>query len=113
MSIKRNGDRGDRDDKNRALKKEIESLKRDNARLQKELNKAIQFVAEAKNVLMEKEVQYAETPSKKRNGDEGEACPKCKEGKLHYNVFDLPKEKKTIINCDYCHYRDVKVVKHE
>ena len=113
MSIKRNGDRSSGDDKIRELKKIIEALKRDKAQLQKELNKQIQFVAEAKNALMEKDIQYVETPAHKRKGDEGHGCPKCKEGVLSLRTYDLPKETKTVTSCDTCQYRDVKTVKHE
>lgn len=82
---KSNGDRRDKSDKLAAAKKRIESLKREVDKLRKELNKAHQFVQEAKNVLSEKDVEYNDTPRKKKESKL--SCESC--GKGEYETFKL------------------------
>jgi len=111
---KSHGDRGDNADKVRSLKKRVESLKKENDRLHKELNKALDFVAQAKNVLLEKEVEYVETPRNKKKKGDGDTCPECGKGHLTNPLeVTLPTGKKIYLTCDTCGYRAVRVIKDD
>lgn len=98
---KSNGDRSDGADKLKAAKKRIESLKREVDKLRKELNKAYQFVQEAKNILAEKEIEYEDTPRKKKK-DPKMLCDNC--GKGEYESFSLTVNgvSKWFYTCDLC-----------
>lgn len=103
------GDRGDGpDNKFRALKKEIETLKQEKAQLRKEYNKAMQFVAEAKNALNAKGIKHSE---KEVNPKETLTCTDC--GKGTYDVFAIKigGENKTYHTCNLCGHRKVEIVK--
>jgi DNA repair exonuclease SbcCD ATPase subunit len=106
---KSNGDRADGSDKLRVAKKRIESLKREVDKLRKELNKARQFVEEAKNVLEEKQIEYDETPRKKKKEIYG--CDNC--GKGEYETFSLTVAGvvKFYHTCSLCGSRKVEIKK--
>lgn len=67
MGRKTYGDRGDHSDRNKALKKQVEKLKIENARLRKELNKLLSMVNRSEEP--EEEVED------RRNHDV--RCPEC------------------------------------
>lgn len=104
------GDRKDRRDPIAVLKKKIKSLEKENALLRKELNKALQFVAEAKNRLEKEEVDYdEESPAKKSR----ESCENCGKGK--YDVFDfkIGNLHRFILTCEHCKHRLMRITKDE
>lgn len=94
------GDRSDGADKLRQLKKEIEKLKKENASLRKQLNKALQFVDEYKNE--EDEVDCDEKQSKKKKKQTNkDKCEVCGKGKYKYWFMERPDGKKvTTLTCD-------------
>lgn len=95
------GDRADGSDKVFLLKKRIKFLEREVARLTKELNKALQFVAEARNKLREDEEVK---PHKK--AQKGSACDQCGKGSFS-EVFKIKirNQEKVYLTCDTCGYR--------
>jgi hypothetical protein len=96
------GDRSDAGDKLRILKKQTESLKRENARLQKELRAALQAVAEARNMLGDEESE--EVVKKKRKGEE--LCTECNKGTYVEFSIKLPNSTtKTYLTCNACRHR--------
>lgn len=104
---KSHGDRSDGSDKLRAAKKKIESLKREVDKLRKDLNKANQFVQEAKNVLAEKNIEYSDTPRKKKV--EQKTCESESCGKGIYESFTLTVagETRWYHTCPVCGHRKV------
>jgi hypothetical protein len=99
------GDRGDQANKLRALKKQVESLKRENSGLQKELRKANQRVAELLNFALEEE---PDAPFKK---GEGLTCtnPSCSKGVYAEHRYPVRGGEKVYLVCNLC--KDRKPVK--
>jgi hypothetical protein len=98
------GDRSDPGDKLLSLKKKIKFLERENARLRKELNKALQFVSEARNRLEEEKVDFDESSPKKRKKDGG-ICDNCGKGSFEIFRLKIRDTEKTYLTCNTCKYR--------
>ncbi len=93
------GDRSDPANKARALKKQVESLKRDNQQLQKELRKANQRIAELQNTVIE-DADPHEVPRTKGGGS---LCTNCRKGV--YVLSTIPIRggaEKSFLFCNLC-----------
>lgn len=94
------GDRADSTDKVRVLKRQVDSLKKEIARLRKDLNKANQRIVE---------LQQPEEDSPKRASKTDELkCLDC--GKGVYQSLSIPTrggEVKTYLTCNLCGHRKV------
>lgn len=92
------GDRSDQTNRVRSLKKQVESLKRENSGLQKELRKANQRVAELLNITLEEDT---EAPPKK---GEGLTCtnPSCSKGVYVEVRYPVRGGDKVYLVCNLC-----------
>lgn len=94
------GDRGDKDNKIRLLKRQLESLKRENARLQRELQKAQSMIDELLSESVQEDTDVRK-PARKR-GD-GLVCSDCGKGTLvPMTVKFRDGVEKTYLNCNLC-----------
>lgn len=95
------GDRGDPADKLLVLKKKLESAKKENARLRKELNRVAQRIAELEKIASG-DVDLEEL----RQKDVALTCDECKKGA--YETMEIPLrdgQKKIFFRCVLCGYR--------
>jgi formylmethanofuran dehydrogenase subunit E len=99
------GDRADGADKTRLLKKQIESLKKVQARTQKELNRALQRIVELESMVDILETGHEVLPKKKRKGD-GTPCDKCGEGIMIESLrLTVAGVEKVYHECNGCGHR--------
>lgn len=80
------------------MKKQVDSLKRENSRLERELRKANSRIAELLNIT-EDEIEEIYEPRKK---GEGTTCENCGKGVYIAISFKLPSGEKTFLTCNLC-----------
>lgn len=95
------GDRSDPTDKVRTLKKQVDSLKRENSRLERDLRKANSRIAELLNIT-EDEVEEIYEPRRK---GEGSLCENCGKGVYVPIVIPLRGGEKVFLTCNLCKER--------
>lgn len=96
------GDRSDPADKVRTLKKQVESLKRENSRLERELRKANARLAEVLSMTDEEIEEAYEVPRKR---GEGNLCEECGKGVYVAITIPLRNGEKTFLTCNLCKTR--------
>ena len=96
------GDRINTTDKVYVLKKQVDSAKKEISRLKKELNIALQLLAEANNMLLDKKSSKV----KKAEMEEALTCDQCGKGSYLVTKFQLRNsETKTYLQCPLCDHR--------
>jgi len=95
------GDRADGSDKIRLLKKQVDSLKREIARLERELRKAHARIAEHVST---SEEEHVEEPRLRKKG-EGSTCTSCGKGTMIAWSIPVRGVEKVYLTCNLCEAR--------
>jgi rubrerythrin len=101
------GDRSDKDNKIRLLKKQVDSLRREVAQLRKENNK-LRESANATDFEGDSDVDFVEDDKKARKRGEGLPCEECHKGTYMPFTLSLRGGDRTYWTCGVCGHRKTK-----
>lgn len=98
------GDRGDSTNTLRDLKKKIEQLKVENARLRKELNKMNELLSSNNGILDEEDQELVaqEKDNKNTSKEDVPPCSKCNSFDTYYFRMNIGGTEKKYLRCNDC-----------